>query len=57
MKKKQTFNAFERRGMYSNVSKCNAKRCVCCTHLCTKTAITSSVDGRQFSINNDNDID
>ena len=27
------FNAFKRRGMYPNVSKCNAKRCVCCTHL------------------------
>ena len=51
------FNAFKRRGMYSNVSKCNAKRCVCCTNLCTKTTITSSVNGRQFSIINYNDID
>ena len=46
------FNAFKRRGMYPYVSKCNAKRCVCCTHLCTKTTITSSVNGRQFSIIN-----
>ena len=40
------FNAFKRCGMNPNVSKCNAKRCVCCTHLCTKTTITSSVNGR-----------
>ena len=26
------FNAFKIRGMNPNVSKCNAKRCVCCTH-------------------------
>ena len=51
------FNAFKRRGMYPNVSKCNAKRCVCCTHLYTKTTITSSVNGRQFSIINNNDLD
>ena len=51
------FNAFKRRGMYPNVSKCNAKRCVCCTHLCTKTTITSSVNGRQVSITNNNEMD
>ena len=51
------FNAFKRRGMYPYVSECNAKRCVCCTHLCTKTTITSSVNGRQFSIINNNDMD
>ena len=50
-------DAFKRRGMYPNVSKCNAKRCVCCAHLCTKTTITSSVNGRKFSIINDNDLD
>ena len=27
------FNAFKRRGMYPYVSKCNAKRCVCCTFM------------------------
>ena len=51
------FNAFKRCRMYPNVSKCNAKRCVCCTHLCTKSTITSSVNGRQFSIINNNDLD
>ena len=47
--------AFKR--MYPNDSKCNAKRCVCCTHLCTRTTITSSVNGGQFSIMNNNDMD
>ena len=42
--------------MYPNVSKCNAKRCDCCTHGCTITTITSSVNGRQFFIINFNDI-
>ena len=51
------FNAFKRLEMYPYVSKCNAKRCVCCTHLCTKTTITLSVNGRQFSIINNNDMD
>ena len=40
------FSAFNRRGMYPYVSKCNAKMCVCCTHLCTKTTITLSLNGR-----------
>ena len=40
----EPFNTFKRCGMYPNVSKCNAKRCVCCTHLCTKTSIKSSVN-------------
>ena len=54
------FNAFKRRGMHPNVSKCNAKRCVSVAlmlHLFTKTTITSFVNGRQFSIINDNDMD
>ena len=51
------FNAFKRRGMYANVSKCYAKKCVCCTHLCTKNTITSSINGWQFSIINNNDLD
>ena len=53
----EPFNAFKRRGMYPNVSMCNVKRCVCCTHLCTKTTITSSVNGRQFSLINNNEMD
>ena len=51
------YNAFKRPGMYPNVSKCNAKRCVCCTHLCTKSTNISSVNGRQFSIINNNASD
>ena len=31
--------------------------CVCCAHLSTKTQITLSVYGRQFSIINDNELD
>ena len=48
------FNAFKRRGMYPNVSKCNAKRCVCCTHLCIKATITSSVNGKYEGCSNMN---
>ena len=33
------FNALKIHGMFPNVSKCNAKRCVCYTHLCTKTKL------------------
>ena len=28
-------NPFKRPGMYPSISKCNAKRCNCCMHLCT----------------------
>ena len=38
-------------------SKYNAMRCVCCTHLWTKTTITSSVNSWQFSITNTNDME
>ena len=44
-------NPFKRPGMYPNISKCNAKRCNCCMHLCTNSTVTSSVNGRKFSIN------
>ena len=39
--------------MFSN---CNANRCVCCTRLCTKPIITSSVKVSQFPIINNNDL-
>ena len=45
------FNAFKRCSIYPNVSKCNAKRCVCCTHLCTKSTITPSVMVDIYNIN------
>ena len=41
---------------FSMFSNCNAKWCVCCTHLCTKRTITSSVFSRQFSIINNYDL-
>ena len=43
--------------MYPSISKCNAKKCNCCNHLCSKITITSSVNGRAFSVVNDSDLD
>ena len=50
-------NPFKRPGMNPSISKCNAKKCNCCNHLCSKTTITSSVNGRIFSVVNDSDLD
>ena len=50
-------NPFKRPGMYPSISKCNAKKCNCYNHLCSKTTITSSVNGRTFSVVNDSDLD
>ena len=50
-------NLFKRPGMYPSISKCNAKRCNCFNHLCSKTTINSSVNGRTFSVVNDSDLD
>ena len=50
-------NPFKRPSMYPSISKCNAKSCNCCQHLCTKTTITSSVNGRTFSVINSSDLD
>ena len=36
---------------------CNAKRCNCCMHLCTNSTVTSSVNGRKFSVVNNSDLD
>ena len=33
-------NPFKRPGMYSSLSKCNAKRYNCCMHLCTNSTVT-----------------
>ena len=43
--------------MYPSISKCNAKSGNCCQHLCTNTTITSSVNGRTFSVINNSDLD
>ena len=48
---------FNRPGLYPSISKCNAKKCNCCNQLCSKTTITSSVNGRAFSVVNDSDLD
>ena len=50
-------NPFKRPGMYPSISKCNAKRCNCCKHLCTNSTVTSSVNGRKFSVVNKSDLD
>ena len=50
-------NPFKRCGMYPSTCKCNAKRCKCCKHLSTKSTVTSSVNGRQFSIINNSNLD
>ena len=50
-------NPFKRPSTYPSISKCNAKSCNCCQHLCTNTTITSSVNGRTFSVINNSDLD
>ena len=50
-------NPFQRPRMYPSISKCNAKRCNCCMHLCTSSTVTSSVNGRKFSVVNNSDLD
>ena len=50
-------NPFKRPRMYPSISKCNAKMCNCCMHLCTNSTVTSSVNGRKFSVVNDSDLD
>ena len=50
-------NPFKRPGMYPGISKCNAKRCNCCMHLSTNSTVTSSVNGRKFSVVNKSDLD
>ena len=45
-------NPFKRPGMFLSISKCN-----CCMHLCTSSTVTSSVNGRNFSVVNNSDLD
>ena len=51
------FNPFKRPEMYPRISKCNAKRCKCCMHLCTNSTVTSSVNGRKFLVVSNSDLD
>ena len=50
-------NPVKKPSMYPSISKCNAKRCNCCMHLCTNSTVTSSVNGRKFSVVNNSDFD
>ena len=55
-KKESNINTTERISV-ARRTKCNAKSCNCCQHLCTNTTITSSVNGRTFSVINNSDLD
>ena len=46
-------NPFKGPAMYPSIS----KRCNCCLHLCTNSTVTSSVNGRKFSVVNNSDLD
>ena len=48
---------YRRSAVHSSISKCNAKRCSCCKHLCCKSAIKSNVNGRQFPVITNSDLD
>ena len=50
-------NLYKRNSMYPNISKCNAKSCICCNHLICQSTIISSVHHRQFSVVNNSDLD
>ena len=50
-------NPIKRCGMYPSISKCNAKRRKCCKHLSTNSTVTPSVNGRQFSVINNSELD
>ena len=47
---------FKRSGVYPSISTCNAKRCRCCSHLCTASTVSSSVNGRRFLVVNMSDL-
>ena len=50
-------NPYKRNSMHPNISKCNAKNCICCNHLICQSTIISSVNHRQFSALNNSALD
>ena len=48
---------YRRSVVYPSTSKCNAKRCTCCKHVCCKSTIKSNVNGRQFLVITNSDLD
>ena len=48
-------NPYKRNSMYPSISKCNAKSCICCSHLTCQSTIISSVNHGQFSVVNNSD--
>ena len=47
---------YRRSVLHPSISKCNAKRCSCCKHLCCKSTINSNVNGRQCSVVTNSDL-
>ena len=50
-------NKYRSSVVYPSISKCNTKRCSCYKHLCCKSTIKSNVNGRQFSVITNSDLD
>ena len=48
---------FKKPRLFPTINKCNSKRCRCCNYLSCKSTIKSSVNGRVFNVNIQNDID
>ena len=50
-------NQDKRRSLYTSISTCNVKSCICCSQLNCKSTIRSTVNSRQSSIVNTTDLD
>ena len=48
---------YRRSAVYPSISKCNDKRCSCCKYLCCKSTKKSNVNGRQFFVITNSDLD
>ena len=48
---------YRRSVVYPSISKCNAKRCSYCKHLCCTSTIKSNVNGIQFTVITFSDLD
>ena len=50
-------NPYIGNSIYPNISKCNAKSCICYNYLICRSAIISSANHRQFSVVNNSELD
>ena len=48
---------YRRSVVYPSISHCKVKRRSCCKHSCCKSTIKSNVNGRQFSVVTNSDLD